>query len=68
MISFLPQLLVMFFGVTPSVAVGTDLLYAGITKAGGSFVHGNQGGVRWKVAMLLAAGSVPSAVLTTLTF
>ncbi len=65
--SIMTPLLVMFFGVTPSVAVGTDLLYAGITKAGGSFVHGNQGGVRWKVAMLLAAGSVPSAVLTTLT-
>ncbi|MFM9888959.1 MAG: sulfite exporter TauE/SafE family protein [Burkholderiales bacterium] len=64
--SLMTPLLVMLFGISPAVAVGTDLLYAGITKAGGSVVHSNRGGVRWKIALLLAAGSVPSAVLTTM--
>ncbi len=64
--SLMTPLLVMLFGVSPAVAVGTDLLYAAITKAGGSVVHSNHGGVHWKIALLLAAGSVPSAVLTTM--
>ena len=33
-------LLVLLFGVSPATAVGTDLLYAAITKAGGVVVHG----------------------------
>jgi uncharacterized protein len=64
--SLMTPLLVMLFGVSPTVAVGTDLLYAGITKAGGTLVHSNQGAVHWRIALLLAAGSVPSSVLTTL--
>ena len=64
--SLMTPLLVMLFGVSPAVAVGTDLLFAGITKAGGTLVHSNQGAVHWRIAMMLAAGSVPSAVLTTL--
>ena len=64
--SLMTPLLVMLFGVAPAVAVGTDLLYAGITKAGGSVIHNRQRSVHWNIALLLAAGSVPSAVLTTL--
>lgn len=33
--SLMTPLLVMFFGVNPATAVGTDLLYAAITKSGG---------------------------------
>jgi uncharacterized membrane protein YfcA len=53
-----PQL-VLVFGVPAVTAVGTDLLYAGITKAGGVVSHGLKGHIDWKVAGLLAAGSVP---------
>ncbi len=64
--SLMTPLLVMLFGIAPAVAVGTDLLYAGLTKAGGSVVHNRQGGVQWKIALYLAVGSVPSAALMTL--
>ncbi len=63
--SLMTPLLVMLFGISPAVAVGTDLLFAGITKAGGSVVHNKQGAVQWRIALFLALGSVPSAALTT---
>ena len=34
--SLMTPLLVLLFGVHPATAVGTDLLYAAITKAGGT--------------------------------
>ncbi len=54
-------LLVLMFGIHPSVAVGTDLLYAAITKAGGTLAHGLKGSVDLKIARLLATGSLPAA-------
>ena len=35
--SLMTPLLIMGFGLPPAVAVGTDLLYAGITKASETF-------------------------------
>jgi uncharacterized membrane protein YfcA len=64
--SLMTPLLVMLFGIAPAVAVGTDLLYAGITKAGGSVAHSRHGSVQWRVAGLLALGSIPTAAITTL--
>jgi hypothetical protein len=64
--SLMTPLLVLLFGVPPATAVGTDLLYAAITKAGGSVSHGRQGHVDWKIAGLLAAGSLPAAIVTVL--
>ncbi|HXF79171.1 MAG TPA: sulfite exporter TauE/SafE family protein [Usitatibacter sp.] len=60
--SLMTPLLVLGFGVPPVAAVGTDLLYAGITKAGGSVSHALKGHVDWRIAGLLAAGSVPATV------
>jgi uncharacterized membrane protein YfcA len=57
-------LLVLFFGVSPATAVGTDLLYASITKSLGGWVHSRNGSVDWKVVGLMAIGSLPAAVLT----
>ena len=37
--SLMTPLLVLLFGINPSVAVGTDLLYAAITKAGGTLAR-----------------------------
>ena len=59
--SLMTPLLVLGFGVPAVTAVGTDLLFAGITKAGGGIAHGMKGHVDWSVAGLLAAGSVPAA-------
>jgi uncharacterized membrane protein YfcA len=57
-------LLVLFFGVSPATAVGTDLLYASITKSLGGWVHSRNGSVDWKVVGLLSLGSLPAALIT----
>ena len=65
--SLMTPLLVLVFGVHPAVAVGTDLLYAAVTKAGGTIAHARRGTVEWRVVALLGAGSVPAAALTLVT-
>lgn len=64
--SLMTPLLVLFFGVSPATAVGTDLLYASLTKTVGGWVHSKHGTVDWKVFGLLAMGSLPAAVITIL--
>ncbi len=61
--SLMTPMLVVGFGVPAVTAVGTDLLYAGITKAGGAVSHGLSGHVDWRITGLLAAGSVPASLL-----
>jgi uncharacterized membrane protein YfcA len=62
--SLMTPLLVLFFGVSPATAVGTDLLYASLTKSLGGWVHSRNGSVDWKVVGLLSLGSFPAALLT----
>jgi len=63
--SLMTPLLVFLFGFKPAVAVGTDLLFAAITKTGGVLVHhGNHKSVEWRIVGLLAIGSLPAAVAT----
>ena len=62
--SLMTPILVLLFGIHPATAVGTDLLHAAITKAGGTYVHARQGRVEWRITYLLAAGSLPAAALT----
>ena len=62
--SLMTPVLVLMFGIAPATAVGTDLLYASLTKMGGSWVHGRRGTVDWKVVKLLAMGSLPAALLS----
>ena len=63
--SLMTPLLVFLFGFNPSVAVGTDLLFAAITKTTGVWVHhGKHGSVDWKIVGWLALGSVPCALTT----
>src|SRR5450432_158175 len=64
--SLMTPLLVLLFGIHPATAVGTDLLYAGLTKSGGTIVHGFNRTVDWRISLRLAAGSVPAAALTLL--
>ncbi|WP_051906770.1 sulfite exporter TauE/SafE family protein [Methylomarinum vadi] len=62
--SLMTPILVMGFGFTPAIAVGTDLFYAAITKCSGVFFHHKQGTVDWKIVLLLGSGSVPCSILT----
>ncbi len=62
--SLMTPILILLFGVHPATAVGTDLLYASVTKAGGSLVHGYNRTVDWRVVGRLALGSVPATALT----
>ena len=64
--SLMTPLLVLLFGIHPATAVGTDLLYAGLTKISGSLVHNFNGAVDWRITRRLASGSAPAAVLTLL--
>ena len=61
-------LLVLLFGVSPATAVGTDLLYASLTKSLGGWVHARRGTVDWRVVGLLALGSLPASVATIVLF
>ena len=47
--SLMTPLLVLAFGIHPATAVGTDLLYAGLTKISGSAVHALNDAVDWRV-------------------
>ncbi|WP_395394880.1 sulfite exporter TauE/SafE family protein [Novosphingobium sp. BL-8A] len=62
--SLMTPLLVLMFGVNPQTAVGTDLLFAAITKIGGSVVHGKRETVDWAIVRRLATGSIPAAIVT----
>jgi hypothetical protein len=62
--SLMTPLLVFMFGVAPQTAVGTDLLFASITKTVGGWVHGRRGSIDWLVLRRLCAGSLPAAALT----
>jgi uncharacterized membrane protein YfcA len=64
--SLMTPLLVLLFGIHPSTAVGTDLLYAAITKSVGTTVHGYNRSVDWPLVGRLAAGSVPTTLVTGL--
>jgi len=64
--SLMTPLLILGFSVPPATAVGTDLLYAAFTKAGGVWVHGRRGTVDWKLVGRLAIGSLPAALITVL--
>ncbi len=56
-------LLIIVFGVQPSIAIGTDLFYAAVTKIIGAIKHRQQNTVNLRIALTLAAGSIPSALL-----
>ena len=59
-------LLVLLFGFHPATAVGTDLLYASVTKTCGTVVHHIGQTVEWRVVGWLGAGSLPASLLTLL--
>lgn len=62
--SLMTPLLILLFGIHPATAVGTDLLYAAVTKCFGTLVHGYGGTVDWRIVRRLATGSVPMTLLS----
>lgn len=58
--------LLILSGVPEKIAIGTDLLYAAATKSGAMYSHHRQGTIRWKIVIMLAAGSLPASLLTSL--
>jgi len=64
--SLMTPLLILLFHVHPVTAVGTDLVYASVTKTGGSLVHGVNRTIDWRIVRRLALGSLPASLLTLL--
>lgn len=54
-------ILILWFGMAPATAVGTDLLFAAATKTIGSVVHGLNRTIEWRVVRRLAIGSIPGS-------
>ncbi|MFL0802224.1 MAG: sulfite exporter TauE/SafE family protein [Agarilytica sp.] len=57
--------LLILSGVPEKIAIGTDLLYASITKTGAMATHMRQGTIRWRLVLWLAAGSIPASLITS---
>jgi uncharacterized membrane protein YfcA len=62
--SLMTPLLILLFGIHPAMAVGTDLLFAAATKAGGSVAHGVARSIHWPAVIRLACGSIPASIVT----
>ena len=62
--SLMTPVFILLFGIHPATAVGTDLLYAAVTKTAGSVAHGLARCIEWQVVRRLATGSVPSTIVT----
>lgn len=61
--ALMTPLLILIFGVSPTTAIGTDILYAAITKTVGGWRHFRLGTVNLGLVKWLAIGSVPSSIL-----
>jgi len=61
--ALMTPILILFFGFQPTTAIGTDITYAAVTKIVGSWRHRRLGSVDLPLALWLAAGSVPAALL-----
>jgi uncharacterized membrane protein YfcA len=64
--SLMTPLLTLLFGVNPTVAVGTDLAFAAITKSAGTIAHRVKKNVHWDIVKRLCIGALPAAVLATI--
>lgn len=62
--ALMTPILIVGFGISPAVAVSTDLLYAAVTKMGGVFPYAKQKLVNWRVVWAMLIGSVPGSLLT----
>jgi uncharacterized protein len=61
--ALMTPVLVFVFGFEPTMAIGTDVTYAAVTKIAGSYKHWRQGSVDIPLALWLALGSIPASLL-----
>ena len=64
--SLMTPLLTLLFGISPTVAVGTDLAFASITKGAGTITHRFNRTVNWAIVRRLCLGALPAALVATL--
>jgi hypothetical protein len=57
--ALMTPLLLLFGGMAPVVAVGTDLAYGAVTKIVGAWMHWKQKTVDLRIALFMACGSIP---------
>lgn len=62
--SLMTPLLILLFGISPEKAVATDLIFASVTKTGGSIIHAFNKTIEWRMVLRLASGSLPASVVT----
>lgn len=62
--SLMTPILISLFKIEPHVAIGTDLLYAAISKFCGSLVHAKKMNIVWPIVIWLALGSIPASFAT----
>lgn len=63
--SLMTPILITLFKIEPHIAIGTDLLYAAISKFFGSVVHAKKLNIVWPIVIWLAIGSIPASLATT---
>ena len=61
--ALMTPVLIFVFGFEPTMAIGTDVAYAAVTKIAGSWKHWRQGSVDIPLALWLALGSIPASLL-----
>ncbi|HGW3734607.1 sulfite exporter TauE/SafE family protein [Acinetobacter baumannii] len=59
--SLMTPILIGLFRIEPHIAIGTDLLYAAISKFCGSLVHAKKLNIVWPIVLWLAVGSIPAS-------
>ena len=62
--SLMTPILISLFRIEPHIAIGTDLLYAAISKFCGSMVHAKKLNIVWPIVLWLALGSIPASIVT----
>ncbi len=62
--SLMTPILISLFKIEPHIAIGTDLLYAAISKFCGSVVHAKKMNIVWPIVIWLAIGSIPASFAT----
>lgn len=66
--SLMTPLLLLLFGQSPAVAVGTDLMFSAATKTAATASFGFSRRIDWQIVRRLAIGSVPGTLAVILWF
>ncbi len=64
--SLMTPMLTLMFGISPTVAVGTDLAFASITKGAGTLAHRFRDTVHWDIVKRLSIGALPAAIIAAI--